>query len=601
MENLTSPETSAATEGGGSDKDAGRGNHQHTGHSTAASGATGGSLEDFPEDSPPQPNSFGAILSEFEQQHHGSGPGQAIPGTVVSITADSVFVDVGRKLDGMLPLEIFRGAKGELKVKVGDPLLVTITGNNGEAYILSTTKVERPKDWSALERAFAEHRAIGGVVTEMVKGGLRVDVGAEAFMPASRSGTKDQAEMEKLVGQEIQCKIIKLDTADEDVVVDRRAVLEEEEARGREKRFSELREGEVVRGTVRSLTEFGAFVDLGGVDGLLHVADMAWHRVAKPADVVAPGDSVEVKILKIQPEARRISLGLKQLAPDPWTLAGERFHTGDRVQGKVSRLADFGAFVELAPGVDGLIHISEMSWSKKIKKPSDVLKAGETVEAVVLGVNTAERRISLGLKQALGDPWEDALKKYAPGTVVEGPVASLTNFGCFVDLGSGVEGMIHISDITREKRLNHPKEAVTVGQVVRAQVLEVDRERRRIKLGIKQLEPTSVDEYLSEHQVGETVTGRIVDAANGRARVELGEGIFAECRIPGDAPAAAGSGTAPPSADLSSLTAMLSAKWKQGSSSSAARVEPARAGQIRSFRVVKIDASAKKIELELAG
>ena len=561
-------------------------------------GASASSLDDSAQ--PSEHNSFGDILSEFEQQHHGPSPGQAIPGKVVSITPESVFVDIGRKLDGVLPVELFRGKTGDLTIKIGDPLLVSIAGNDGEAYILSTVKVERPKDWSALERAFAEQRAIAGVVTELVKGGMRVDVGTEAFMPASRSGAKDQSEMEKLVGQEIQCRIIKLDTASEDVVVDRRAVLEEEEAKAREQRLSELTEGAVVRGTVRSLTDFGAFVDIGGVDGLLHVADMAWHRVAKPADVVSAGDSIEVKILKVQPGTRRISLGLKQLAPDPWTLAGERFHVGDRVQGKVSRLTDFGAFIELAPGVDGLIHVSEMSWSKKIKKPSDVLKAGEMVEAMVLGVNIAERRISLGLKQALGDPWEDAAKKYAPGAVVEGPVTSLTNFGCFVDLGNGIEGMIHISDITREKRLNHPKEAVTAGQTVRAQVLELDRERRRIKLGIKQLEPTTVDEYLSEHSVGETVTGRIVETASGRARVELGEGIIVDCRLPAEVPASTGTTTSA-GADLSSLTAMLSAKWKQGSSTSITRPEPARAGQIRSFKVTKLDPSAKRIELELAG
>jgi small subunit ribosomal protein S1 len=242
-----------------------------------------------------------------------------------------------------------------------------------------------------------------------------------------------------------------------------------------------------------------------------------------------------------------------------------------------------------------------MSWSKKIKKPSDVLKANEMVEAVVLGVNIAERRISLGLKQALGDPWEEAQKKYAPGAVVEGPVTSLTNFGGFVDLGNGIEGMIHISDITREKRLNHPKEALTVGQTVRAQVLELDKERRRIKLGIKQLEPTSVDEYLTEHAVGETVTGRVVEASSGRAKVELGEGIFADCRIPALQAGVQASSPAAPAADLSSLTAMLSAKWKQGSTPSAARIEPAKAGQIRSFKLTKLDAASKKIELELAG
>jgi small subunit ribosomal protein S1 len=275
---------------------------------------------------PASENSFADILSEFEQQHHGPAPGQAIEGRVVSISSDSIFVDIGRKMDGVVPADQFRDAQGAVSLRVGDKLLVSITGTDQEgSYTLSTIKVERPRDWSALERAFAEKRSIAGLVTEVVKGGLRVDVGAKAFMPASRSGAKDQAEIEKLVGQEIQCKIIKLDTASEDVVVDRRAVLEEEEKRVRQQKFDELREGAVVRGVVRSLTDFGAFVDLGGVDGLLHVTDMAWHRISKPADILAVGEAVEVKVLKINPETRRISLGLKHLTPDPWTLASERF------------------------------------------------------------------------------------------------------------------------------------------------------------------------------------------------------------------------------------------------------------------------------------
>jgi small subunit ribosomal protein S1 len=565
-------------------------------------------------DAPPEDNSFGDILSEFEQTKHGSGRQQrgqrrneGLEGRVVSISPESIFVDIGRKVDGVLPVEKFRDQTGALTIQVGDKMLVSITGRDEEgSYTLSTIKVERPKDWTALERAFAEKTAIGGVVTELVKGGFRVDVGSPAFLPASRSGTRDQAEMEKLVGQEIQCRIIKLDTASEDVVVDRRALLEEEEARTREQKFGELKEGAVVRGTVRSVTDFGAFVDLGGVDGLLHVGDMAWQRVAKPSDVVTVGDSIEVKVLKINPEGKRISLGLKQLAADPWTTAAERFHTGDRVQGKVSRLADFGAFVELLPGVDGLIHISEMSWAKKVKKPSDLLKTGEMVEAVVLGVNAADRRISLGLKQALGDPWEDAVKKYAVGAVAEGPVTSLTNFGCFMDLGGGIDGMIHISDITREKRLNHPREALTAGQTVRAVVLEVDRERRRIKLGIKQLEPTTADEYIAEHQVGESVTGRIVEASKGRAKVELGDGVFAECRMKEGAANGAKAGTSAPepvaaTVDLGSLTAMLSAKWKQGPTAQAAQEEAPRAGQVRTFRILKLDQANKKIDVELAG
>ena len=558
-------------------------------------------------DAPPVDNSFGDILSEFEQSHRGGRNNEGLEGTVVSISPESAFVDIGRKVDGVVPVEQFRDAAGALTIRVGDKMRVSITGRDeGGCYTLSTIKVERPKDWSALEKAFAEKRTIGGVVTEFVKGGLRVDVGMPAFLPASRSGTKDQTELEKLVGQEIQCRIIKLDTAGEDVVVDRRVVLEEEEARTREEKFQQLQEGAVLRGTVRSITDFGAFVDLGGVDGLLHVGDMAWHRVGKPSDVVTTGESIEVKVLKINPEGKRISLGLKQLSPDPWTTAAERFHVGDRVQGKISRLADFGAFVELLPGVDGLIHVSEMSWAKKVKKPSDLLKTGEMVEAVVLGVNAGERRIALGLKQALGDPWEDAVKKYAVGAIAEGAVTSLTNFGCFMDLGGGVDGMIHISDITREKRLNHPREALSAGQTVRAVVLEVDHERRRIKLGIKQLEPTSADEYIAEHQVGESVTGRIVEASKGRAKVELGEGVFAECRMPEDAGNGSKAGPSAPEpaaakADISSLTAMLSARWKQGPTVAAAQAEAPRAGQVRTFRILKLDRENKKIEVELAG
>jgi small subunit ribosomal protein S1 len=552
---------------------------------------------------PSDANSFAAILSDFEQHHRGAAPGAAMQGTVVSINAESVFVDIGRKNDGVLPIEPFRDPSGALTIKVGDRLLVTVTGKDGEgSYTLSTIKVERPKDWSALERAFAEKKPIGGVVTELVKGGVRVDVGSRAFMPASRTGTRDAAEMEKLVGQEIQCVIIKLDTENEDIVVDRRVVLEKEEAENRSKRFSELREGAVLRGTVRSITDFGAFVDLGGVDGLLHVTDMAWHRVAKPSDVVAVGDSVEVKVLKITPDSRRISLGMKQLAPDPWTLALERFQVGERVQGKVSRLTDFGAFIELVPGVDGLIHVSEMSWAKKVRKPSDMLKVGEMVEAIILGINPAEHRISLGLKQALGDPWEEALKKYPVGAVAEGQVTSLTNFGSFIDLGNGIEGMIHISDITHEKRLNHPSEALKVGQSVKAVVLELDKERRRLKLGMKQLIPTSIDEYIAERQLGETVTGRIVESKKGGAKVELGDGVFADCRIPEAASAPSAAAEPVAAKDVSSMSAMLSAKWKQGGSGGKTTgPEPTKAGQVRTFKITKLDPANKKIEVELAG
>lgn len=555
-------------------------------------------------EAPPAESSFGDILLEFEQsQKPDLRGGETVQGKVVAITSDFVYVDVGRKMEGLLKPDAARAA-GLDKLKAGDPLTVTVTGRNEEGYyMLSTIKVEVPKDWSALERVFNEKLTIAGTVTEVVKGGLRVDVGSRAFMPASRSGARDQVELEKLVGQEIQCRITKLDTAKEDIVVDRRVVLEEESKKAKDQRFQELKEGDVLPGHVRTVTDFGAFVDLGGFDGLLHVADMSWGRVGKPSDLVKAGDSLQVKVLKVNRETRKISLGLKQLQPDPWSVAAEQFKVGDRVKGTVSRITDFGAFVELAPGVDGLIHMSEMSWSKKIRKPSDVLKPGELVETIILTVNPADHRIGLGLKQALGDPWEEAQKKYPVDAIVEGSVTSLQKFGAFVDLGDGIEGMIHIGDISREKRLEHPNEVLKTGQVVKAQVLEIDKGRRRIRLGMKQLEPTSADEYIGEHKIGEVVTGRLIDIAGGRARVELGEGVFAMCRLKESSHEAKESKGGESRADLSAMTAMLSARWKAGAGtgSGPGAKEQLKAGQVRTFRIAQLDAAHKKIEVELVG
>jgi small subunit ribosomal protein S1 len=548
-------------------------------------------------------NSFASILSAFEQEHEHAA-GAAIEGTVVAVSPESVYVDLGRKTEGLLPVTSLPAGVSAGDLKVGSPITVSISGRDNDGnYLLSTVKVERPRDWTAFERAFADKTPIAGTVTEAVKGGLRVDCGGvKAFLPASRSGIREMAELEKLIGEEIRCRIIKLDAANEDVVVDRRAILEEEAERRKAEAFASIVEGAVVKGRVRSLTDFGAFVELApGIDGLLHVADLAWARVNKPSDLLHAGEEIEVKVLKVNAATRKISLGRKQLIPDPWTAAAETFQVGQRVKGTVSRLADFGAFIELMPGVDGLIHVSELSWTKKIRKPSDVLKAGEQVEVVVLGVNAAEKRISLGLKQALGDPWEEAEQKFQPGTVVEGPVTSLTNFGAFVELGGGIEGMVHISDITSEKRLNHAKEALSAGQTVRAAVVEVDRARRRIRLSIKQLEPTPADEYIASHAAGETVMGRVVDVHGHRVRVELGEGVMAECRLAAKAQAARSTQAETARPDIGSLTAMLAAKWKQGGMGETPRSQPSvRAGEIRSFRITGLDAGTRKIELEPA-
>ena len=364
---------------------------------------------------------FADILSQYEQSHtrKSEAGGQGLTGTVVAVSPEQVFIDIGLKIEGVMPAGEFKDPAGKVSVRVGDQFPVSIKGRNEEGYYeLSKVRVERPKDWTSLEAAFQEKRSIAGVVSGVVKGGLSVDVGVRAFMPASRSGAKDVPEMEKLVGQEITCRIIKLDVADEDVVVDRRAVLEEEERAVKDRRYSEVKEGETVHGTIRSVTDYGAFVDIGGVDALLHVADISWGRVNKPSDVLTAGQEVEAKVLKVDAAKRRISLGLKQLQPHPWDLVSEKYKTGDRVGGSVTRVTDFGAFVELEKGIEGLIHLSEMSWSKKARKPSDVVKQGDRVDVVVLGVNQADRRISLGLKQALGDPWAEVPKKFPVGAVV---------------------------------------------------------------------------------------------------------------------------------------------------------------------------------------
>ena len=443
-----------------------------------------------PQATPEPTESFEDILAGYEQSHsrQAEDGSRQLEGTVVAVSAESVFLDIGYKSEGILPLTAFQGV-GET-VKPGDKFPVSVKGRDPEGYYeLSRSRISRPTDWSALERAFAEKATIVGTVTAVVKGGFSVDVGVRAFMPASRSGTRDAAEMEGLVGQEIRCRITKLDVTDEDVVVDRRAIAEEEEREVKERRYSEVSEGETVRGTVRSLADYGAFVDIGGVDGLLHVSDIAWGRVNQPADVLSVGQEIEVKVLKVDLEKRRISLGMKQLQPDPWDSVTERYKAGERVRGTVTRVVDFGAFVELEPGMEGLIHLSEMSWAKKARKPSDMVKPGETVEVVILGVNAGERRISLGLKQALGDPWAEVGQRFPVGAVIEGPVTSLTKFGAFVQLSEGVEGMIHVSEISAEKRINHPQEMLKVGQSVRAQVVAVDTDRRLIRLSMKQLVP----------------------------------------------------------------------------------------------------------------
>ena len=545
--------------------------------------------------------SFRDILSQFERSSATPEKPEtagAREGIVIAVTAESIIFDVGFKTEGALPLSSLPA--GRDIPKPGDKMMVSIKGRDPEGYYeLSLGKVVRPTDWPALEKCFAERTTVTGVVTGVIKGGLSVDVGVRAFLPASRSATRSASEMEKLVGQEIRCRITKLDVSDEDVVVDRRTVVEEEEAASKERRYSEIKEGDIVRGTVRNVIDFGAFVDIGGVDALLHVADISLSRIDKPADVLSAGQEIEARVLKIDAEKRRISIGLKQMQADPWLSAAGKYRVGERVRGTVTRLAEFGAFVELEPGIEGLIHISEMSWAKKLKRPSDIVKPGESVEAVILGIDPSNRRISLGLKQTLGDPWAEAAQRLSTGSIVEGPITSITKFGAFLQIEEGIEGMIHVSEISAERRINHPQDVLRLGQVVKAQVLSADREKRQLRLSSKQMVPAALDEYLTEHKTGDVVTGRTIEVVADQALIELGEGIRAECRI-SSKPSQISSEHSATTANLSSLTSMLQAKWKNGPAPGLSKREPLRPGQISEFRIAKLDPASKKIELEIA-
>jgi small subunit ribosomal protein S1 len=543
--------------------------------------------------------SFGSLLSQFEKTHGGQSKTEASQkeGIVISISSDSVFLDIGFKIEGVLSRgEFENNAHG---IAVGDRFPVSVKGRNEEGYYaLSRLKIAQPTDWSSLEEAYAQKAAVAGTVTSIVKGGLTVDVGVRAFMPASRSGTRDAVALEKLVGQEITCRIVKLDAAEEDVVVDRRVILEEQARQLEQERYAEVKEGDIVSGLVRSLTNYGAFVDLGGVDGLLHVSDIAWSRVNNPEEVLTVGQRLHVKVLKIDADSRRMSLGLKQLQPEPWDSAADRYQLGQRVSGTVKRLTDFGAFIEVEPGIEGLIHVSEMSWVHKVRKPADFLKLDDTVEAVILSINPAERRLSLGLKQALGDPWTVVPQKFPAGSVIEGPVRRLTKFGAFVQLAEGIEGLVHISEISAEKRINHPQDALKIGQIVRAQVLAIDLEKRQIKLSMKQLIPNDLDEYLEEHSVGDVVSGRLLECTGDNTIVELGEGIRANCAVSVKTEPAA-SNQSEATVDLSALSSMLSARWKGETKVSGAQAEPLHVGQVRNFKIATIDRDTKQISLEL--
>ena len=483
------------------------------------------------------PESYENLLDDYS---HFAPPAadEVLQGTVLSITAKDVIVDFGYKSEGIVPIEQFQGAGGEVAVRPGDTVDVMIDhGEQQEGYVLlSHTRAARLRIWDNLEKAYQEQLIISGRVLGRVKGGLAVDVGIKAFMPGSQADPRPIHNLDSLAGQDIPVKIIKLNRRRGNVVVSRKTAVEEEINVRKNVTLDHLVEGAIVTGVVKNLTEYGAFIDLGGIDGLLHVTDMSYGRVTHASELLHVDEEVTVKVLKFDRAKERVSLGIKQLEPDPWEAVSARYPVHSRVIGRVVNVTDYGAFVELEAGIEGLIHISEMTWSRRMKHPSKVVKPGDRVEAVVLEVHSKDRRISLGLKQLEPNPWTTIDTRYSVGSVVEGRVRNMTDFGAFIEIEEGIDGLVHVSDLSWTKRVKHPSEVLKKGQIVQAVILNIDSSAHRLSLGIKQLQPDAWESYFQNHQVGDTVHGRVCRLASFGGFVELAEGVEGLCHyseVPG--------------------------------------------------------------------
>jgi small subunit ribosomal protein S1 len=457
--------------------------------------------------------------------------GEIFDGRVIAVTDSGVVVDVGGKFEGLVPAQEFLDTGGAIPFGAGQTIEVERLHEHKDGYVLlSHTRAHRRRVWEKIEKAYREHETITGKVAERIKGGLVVDIGVRAFLPASQIELRPVHDLEAWKDRDIEVRVLKLNRKRGNVVVSRRALLEEAAKTHRDALMETLVEGATVMGKVKNVTDYGVFVDLGGLDGLLHITDLAWGRVKHPSELVKQGDEIEVKILKFDKEKSRISLGRKQLLADPWASVPDRFPQGSRMKAKVVGVTDYGAFVQLEPGVEGLIHVSEMSWSRRVKHPSKIVKVGDEVEVVVLEVKSDSQRISLGLKQALPDPWESAAERFPVGSLINGRVRSLTDFGAFVEVDDGLEGLIHISDISWTERVKHPSEKFKKGDGVQAKVLKVDAENRRLSLGIKQINDIWAN-WFGAHKVNDVAKGKVVRTTDFGAFVELAEGIEALCHI----------------------------------------------------------------------
>jgi small subunit ribosomal protein S1 len=470
------------------------------------------------------------LLDQFSAPQ-AAAEGEIFDGRVLSVTDAGVVVDVGGKFEGLVPAQEFLESGEPIQFGEGQTIEVERLHERKDGYVLlSYVRAHRRRVWERIEKSYREHTKVTGKITERIKGGLVIDIGVRAFLPASQIELRPVHDLEGWKDRAIEVRVLKLNRKRGNVVVSRRAILEEEQKAKREELAGTLAEGSVVTGHVKNVTDYGVFVDLGGMDGLLHVSDLAWGRAPHPSSVVQPGQEIQVLILKFDKEKQRISLGRKQLLPDPWATVPERFPVGTRVNGKVVGVTDYGAFVQIEPGVEGLVHVSEMSWSKHAKHPSKIVKADEEVEVVVLEVKTDLRRISLGLKQTLPDPWEAAAQKYPVGTRVTGRIRNLAEFGAFVELEEGMEGLIHISDVSWTERIKHPSEKFKKGDAVEAKVLKVDSQNRRLSLGVKQLNDIWAN-WFAEHKIGDVLKGKVARTTDFGAFVELAEGIEGLCHV----------------------------------------------------------------------
>jgi len=473
------------------------------------------------------PEEYERLLDMYDVSFKNFAEGEVVRGIVLQVSGSEVIVDVGYKSEGIIPIEEFRDETGQVGIKPGDTVDVLLEKTEDkEGYVvLSKEKAEKMKVWDDVERAYQERRVVTGRVIERVKGGLAVDIGVRAFLPGSQVDVRPVRNLDSLRGQELRMRVIKVNKKRGNIVLSRKAVLEEENAEKKRDTLETLEEGKVLLGVVKNITEYGAFVDLGGIDGLLHITDMSWGRINHPSEVLNVGDEIKVVVLKFDRESERVSLGYKQLKADPWSTATIRYPAGSRVKGKVVSLTDYGAFVELEQGVEGLIHVSEMSWSKKVKHPSKILTVGQEVECQVLGIDQEAHRISLGLKQTEANPWSQLVEKYPVSSRIKGKVRNLTEFGAFVEVEEGIDGLIHISDLSWTKRVKHPSEVLKKGDVVEAVVLNIDAENQRLSLGLKQLATDIWDEFFAHHKVGDIVEGKVVRITNFGVFAELHEGI----------------------------------------------------------------------------